>query len=133
MIVMNYEQKINDVLKNAAAIEIYKNGVKTKLTKRHEIEPYLNKILSAFEGARIMPAFGVSLDAETKAAMQQGDWVELKFNQTETINEMPFNSLCFRLESCYGLNLIRGLNGNYNGRCIYLDLPQQTNLTQILN
>lgn len=133
MIVMNYEQKINDNIKNASSIVIYSNGKKAEFARGQEkFNLLLNNILSTFETAHIMPAFGVSLHAETLAERQNGSWVEIKFDGVQIANELPFSALLFRLDNCYGINLIRLNDGEYSGRCIYLDFGEQKDLSAIL-
>ena len=133
MLVMNYEQKINDCIKDASKIMLHQNGKTTEFLRGQEkFNLLLNNTLSAFENSRIMPAFGVSLHAETVAAMQTDDWIEIVFSTEQTISELPFSALLFRLDEAYGINLIREHNGEYSGRCIYLDFDTQKNLREII-
>lgn len=134
MIVMNYEQKINDILKTASSIVIYRDGKRQIFAAGQAgFSNILSKILASFENSRIMPAFGVSLHDETLKAMQTGAWVEVGFSTQQELNDLPFTSLLFRLDNAFGINLIRQHEGQYSGRCIYLDFDAQIDLSKILN
>ena len=134
MIVMNYEQKINDIIKTASSIVVYRDGKRqTFASGQAEFSNILNKILACFENSRIMPAFGVSLHDETLKAMQTGAWVEVVFPAQQELNDLPFTSLLFRLDNAFGINLIRRHEGKYSGRCIYLEFDAQSDLSKTLN
>jgi len=88
--------------------------------KYNEIIDQLNDML---EGSHEMPAFGVSLDNETKQAKKKGVWIELKYSATYTHNEMPFDTLLIEVQKDWtGFNIYRGNKGKYEGRCFYIDL-----------
>jgi len=85
-------------------------------------------IVSAFnrmvEGARQMPAYGVSLDKETRKAKKRGLWVEFDFGKAYECSGMPFEKLLVEVADYFqGFNLIRYTSEyGYDGRCFYLDL-----------
>ena len=115
---------ITNYFSKASALTIIENGTKTSYLKGddkfEEILASLSKITS---GAHDMPAYGVSLDKDTKKAIESGLWLELKFKTPETFNELPFESLLFEVSPSYeGFNLIRKNNNKYDGRCFYLNL-----------
>ena len=131
------QKSITNYFSKATAITIIHNGTKSSYLKGddkfEEILSALNKITA---GAHDMPAYGVSLDKDTKKAIESGLWLELKFKKAETFNELPFESLLFEINESYqGFNLIRKNNNTYDGRCFYLNL--KTNMkhlnTVILN
>ena len=75
------------------------------------------------EGARRMPAFGVSLDALTRKQMREGTWLEFCFPKEFECDGLPFRSLLVQVRSEYrGFNLVRNTQGLYEGRCLYVDL-----------
>ena len=72
-----------------------------------------------------MPAYGVSIDKDTRDALKTGLWLELKFSTTLTHNEMPFDSLLIEVDSEYsGFNIIRHHDNQYEGRCYYINLEK---------
>ena len=72
---------------------------------------------------REMPAFGVALHNECVNALNDGVWVEFLFANRLSHNEMFFDSLLVNVEKeNSGFNLIRKVDGEYCGRCFYVDL-----------
>ena len=118
----------NDSIRNyfadAKSITIIKNDDKFCYTKGDDkFEEILSSLLSVTKNSHDMPAFGVSIDSETKKAIQFGTWIELQFKTTKTFNEMPFDALLIQIEEDYqGINIIRKNNKKYDGRCFYLNL-----------
>lgn len=111
-----------DLISEADMIVFYNNGQIETMT-----ESQFDKVDSLFQeaisDALEMPAFGVSLDKLTKEEMKKGFWLEFKFDETCCSSDMPFDSLLIKIEkSSFGVNLIRGNDGVYEGRCFYLDL-----------
>lgn len=80
------------------------------------------------DGARIMPAFGVSLNRETLKAKNDGLWVEFEFGGEYEAEDMPFEKLLIKAESEWsGFNIIRYTHSRgYDGRCFYYDLVGKT-------
>ncbi|MGN0817855.1 MAG: hypothetical protein ACI4L9_02695 [Candidatus Coproplasma sp.] len=87
-----------------------------------------NDIISVWddmtEGARQMPAYGVSLNVETEKAIKNGLWLEFIFLQPCECAGMNFEKLLVEVQSEYsGFNVIRyNLTYGYDGRCYYIDL-----------
>lgn len=134
MIANNETSNINETIKRAESITIFKGGKLTEIKKNDEkFNKILNNITDCFFNSRIMPALGVSLDEEMREELKTGNWIQLNFNKTEIVNELPFEALLFRLDECYGLNLIRETKGKYQGRCFYLDLDERTDLLKIID
>ena len=70
-----------------------------------------------------MPAFGVALHNDTIEVMTKGIWVEFIFDNTKSHNEMLFDSLLINVVGEHsGFNIIRKYQGQYEGRCFYVDL-----------
>lgn len=132
MISYNYEDSMIDCLQNIESFSIFESGNKIVISKENEeFNIILKKIEEIFSSSRVMPAFGVSLHDETLNALKQDNWLQIDFNQEISKNGLPFSSLLFKLEITSGFNLIRLYNGKYEGRCIYLDLNEPTDLNCI--
>ena len=118
---------------SAISITVITNG--NGQTFKNGSEEYIdimNALNSIAEGRRDMPAFGVSLDNETKEAKKSGMWIELNYDTTIMYNEMPFDALLIEVvEEHSGFNLIRKNNGKYDGRCFYLNL--EGNMQKLYN
>ena len=119
----------------ANMIEIYKDG-ETLQVSTNQLDEIDSLFYESISESLSMPAFGVSIDSLTKEAMKSGIWIEIFFDQTIIINEMPFDSLLIEIkENICGTNVIRGNDGVYQGRCFYLDLNGKNfnDLFQYLN
>lgn len=115
----------------ADMLQFTNNGEIIQMTNK-DLEKFNEIFSSSLENSRSMPAFGVSLHEETIKAMKEGIWVKFIFNETRIENRMPFDELLIHVEKDnYGLNIIRGNNGKYEGRCFYLDLDK--NLNELYN
>lgn len=78
--------------------------------------------------SRSMPAFGVSLDHETRNAMKDGTWIEFVFDSTQSHNDMPFDALLINVVPDHtGFNIVRKYQNKYDGRCFYLDIQGNMN------
>lgn len=111
-----------DLFCGATMIDFYKDGQQVLLSQKEQ-NKIDNLFSEAIEDSFSMPAFAVSLDNLTKEEMKSGLWLEFVFDKTMSINEMPFDSLLVNVnKDQYGINLIRGNDGLYEGRCFYLDL-----------
>ncbi len=74
-------------------------------------------------GSRQMPAFGVSIHDLTVKEMTKGVWIEFIYNQRCESWEMDFDRLAVNVSASFtGFNVIRHVDGQYLGRCYYLDL-----------
>lgn len=122
---MCIETELIDVFDNAEKINISNNGA---IIAYNAGENRYNEILvgwkAMIETAHEMPAFGVSLDRETRKAMNSGVWVEFVFGKTYESNGMPYEKLLVNVNRDWqGFNLIRyNAKGGYDGRCFYYDL-----------
>lgn len=108
----------------ANQIIVYHNNKKTTLSKGDDkFEIILESLQNITEHAHEMPAFAVAENKNTIDALQTGLWIELVFNATKIYNDMPFDALLIEVNKDFsGFNLIRKLNGKYDGRCFYLNL-----------
>lgn len=118
---MNTNQNTNP---QPPCVVVYHND---KILSYPKNEDTYNHLLATFENmikdARPMPAFGVSLDNETRNAMKEGTWMEFVFESTQTHNDMPYDALLINVVPEYtGFNIVRKYQGKYDGRCFYLDI-----------
>lgn len=117
---------IYEAINTCKKIETHINGeIITHDSNSAEFDEILSQMDIMLEGSREMPAFGVSLDNETKDAIKEGVWLKLIYDKTYAHNEMPFDSLLIQIEKDWtGFNIYRGNNGIYEGRCFYIDLVE---------
>ena len=126
---------LTDVVAMSQEINIYNDG---NVFKCYPDESEYNEIISAWSDmtndSHEMPAFGVSLDRETRKAKESGLWVEFVFGKQLEYNGMPFENLLINVAKGYqGFNLIRySSKYGYDGRCFYLDLVNK-NMTNFYN
>lgn len=131
---INNENEIINCLNFIESYTIYSNGnIKTIDKNICDFKKLTQNIKNLFLNARVMPAFGVSLHNDTISALQSDSWLEINFCKELNINDLPFNSLLFKLEETYGINLIRKHNNKYDGRCIYLDFLEKVDLNHIIS
>lgn len=118
------KDSISNYFDEAKSITIMKNDEKYCYIKGDDkFEEIMSSLLAVTKDSHDMPAYGVSLDSDTKKAIQSGTWVELQFDTTKIFNEMPFDSLLIEVKEDYqGINIIRKNNKTYDGRCFYLNL-----------
>ena len=111
-------------ISNTSQIVVYDDGFVSNFEKGDDkFELVLNAFLNTTTDAHEMPAFGVSLDEETRKALDDGLWVEFCFDTTLSHNDMPFDSLLIKVNADdSGINLVRKHNNKYEGRCFYLNL-----------
>ena len=120
----NQTNSITEYFKNAKSITIIKNDEKFSYVKGDDkFEELLSALQNVTKDAHEMPAYGVSLDSDTKQAMQTGTWIELQFETFKMHNDLPFEALLIEVNENYeGINIIRKNNKTYDGRCFYLNL-----------
>ena len=119
------DNEFNSIFKEAEQINLYRNGEKYQyIFKEKQFEVILNGFEKMIEGSRLMPAFGVSLNAETLEAMKNGIWVEFVFDGVCRFNDMAYEKLLVEVNRGHsGFNISRfNSSEGYHGRCFYLDL-----------
>ena len=110
---------IVEVLDRADSIECWVDNEKHSINK----DSLMESIELMMNGSHEMPAFGVSLDEETKGKMKAGVWVQFNYDKTCEYNEMRFDSLLIEIRrDDNGFNIIRKYENKYEGRCYYVDL-----------
>ena len=123
--IANMDNKnIYEYFTEAEAMIVYDDGQIQEYTKEDsEYALILQALNEISKDAHEMPAYGISLDNETRNALQTNRWLELKFSKTIFHNEMPFDRLLIQIDSEYsGFNLIRHHDNIYEGRCFYLNI-----------
>ena len=111
-----------DVLPYAVNYDVMVDGKTIEMTidQKEELE---KKVESLFANCHTMPAFGVVTPEIFEEQTKDGVFVSIKFDDVYSINELPFDELVFCVEKdSYGFNLFRGMNGVFQGRCIYLSI-----------
>lgn len=133
MEIIKTENEFKGVLEDLKSIIVYTNGAKSTIKSgTTKFEKIKEKLFQLFVQAQIMPAFSVALHELVMSDMQNGQFIELNFNSQHEVNELKFDSLLFRLEKLYGVNLMRKLDEKYYGRCIYLAFDEAVDLNEIL-
>ena len=121
MMIMSLFEAV-DVLPYASSYDVMVDGKTIEMTVDQQ-EELKNKVESLFANCHTMPAFGVVTPEIFEEQTKDGIFISIKFNQVYSVNELPFNELVFRVEKdSYGFNLFRGMNGVFQGRCIYLSI-----------
>lgn len=122
---MIIECPINDTVAKSESIVVYVDG---KQANYSFDDVNYAKIMNGWRdmtaNAHEMPAFGVSLNDETLAALCSGVWVEFVFDRQLSHNDMPFEKLLVEVNRLWqGFNIVRyNSNNGYSGRCFYFDL-----------
>ena len=125
----NKNESVVSVFEKTINLIVYDNGNKHLYFKGdNKFEKIYKSLIETTDLSHDMPAFGVSLHNETNNALKTGTWVELVFDTEKSFNDMPFDTLLFKVEAeDSGFNLIRKFDGKYEGRCFYLSLDDNMN------
>ena len=125
----NKNESVVSVFEKTINLIVYDNGNKHLYFKGDDkFEKIYKSLIETTDLSHDMPAFGVSLHNETNNALKKGTWVELVFDTEKSFNDMPFDTLLFKVEAeDSGFNLIRKFDGKYEGRCFYLSLDDNMN------
>lgn len=121
LMIMSFFQ-VQDVLPYANQIEIISNG-NTIVLSQEQQDDLMQEIKDLLADSHTVPAFGVVFDDMYQQEIQSGNFVSIKFAEMYEINGLPFDQLVFKVEGDWqGFNIMRGDNGHFQGRCIYVDL-----------
>lgn len=116
-----------DCLSEANMVKAYQNGQEISMEAEQHSQ-FLAYFNAAISDCRESPAFCVSLHDNTMKEFETGIWIKFIFNETQVAQGMPFDSLLMHIEKdSSGVNLLRGNQDVYNGRCFYLDLQHNFN------
>ena len=111
-----------EIFSEAQMVKVYNDGQEIVMSQQVKSD-FDTLFVEALDGARQMPAFGVSIHKLTVEEMKSGIWVKFIYQQTMEADGMPFDELLVHVQKdMHGVNIIRGNGGSYNGRCFYLDL-----------
>ncbi len=125
------ENSLVDIINFVDSFDIFINGKKEQVSKQNpKFEILISRLENLFQSSHLMPAFGVSMHDETQNELKENKWLKINFNQNLTKNGLDFSALLFKLEETSGFNLIREFNNSYDGRCLYLDLDEKTDLKE---
>ena len=129
-----YVDNFNKCLEDIYQINLYQCGKKKEIKlnriQKAVVKNYFSDIL---KDAHILPSLGVSLHDETKKEMQSDEWVEILFSSEKAFEGMNFEGLAFKLEETNGLNIIRILDGKYEGRNFYIMLNKEIDLFDVFH
>ena len=122
ILLCSFSSNVLDLFEEVNMIEFYYNGQQIEISSDQQ-EKFEELFCNALEGAQQMPAFGVSLHDLTMQNMKEGLWIKFIYNKTIVKSEMPFDSILINItKDCHGINLIRGNDEIFEGRCYYLNL-----------
>ncbi len=117
-----------DFFSDTKSIDFYMDGQIIEGVSKQQFDKFEDLFSDALEGAKTMPAYSLTTDEDVKAAMQSGMWIEFTFNERKVVGDMPFDSLLIKIcKDCKGINVIRGNEGVYGGKCFYLQLEGNFN------
>ena len=86
--------QLNDIIAMAENITLYRGGDATTYFSGDDGFAEIIKGWNTLcDCTREMPAFGVSLNDETVAAMKKGIWVEFAFDKQYSHNDLKFEKL----------------------------------------
>ncbi len=113
-----------DVLPYVSQSGLILDGHQIELTQEQQSN-LQEEVSKLFENSRTVPALGVVFDDMYHEDIQNGTFVTLKFDSIFEVNGLPFDELVFKVEPTYqGISIVRGMNGKYNGRCLFVDLEE---------
>ena len=111
-----------DLFQEAQMIKIFNEGQEIVISEQTKQE-FDKLFVEAISNSRQMPAFGVSIHKLTIEEMKSGIWIKFIYDKTMQACNMPFDELLIHIQKdMHGVNVIRGNDGIYNGRCFYLEL-----------
>lgn len=113
------------ITEHADGVKIYNDGTMTMYSAGEErFDEICAEWNGMLEAAHQMPAFGVSLHAETVKVLKEGVWAEFTFPQPLSSNGMPYERLLINVNPEWrAFNIIRyTAERGYDGRCFHYDL-----------
>lgn len=133
MINYYFEENLIKYLKDIDSFKVFNNG-ETKIIRKKDKAFYtlIENLKFVFTIGISAPAFGVSLHDETIQAISKDCWLQINYSNKKFFNGLEFEALLFKLEHTGGFNLIRLNNNLYEGRCLYINLPQEIDLHNII-
>ncbi len=128
-----HNMSIIDCLPFCTKIEVIYNSQTTIYNyESKEYNDILHTFIQTSQDGHQMPALGVALHDEIVGQKQQGMFVEFVFSGVQIYDDMPFESLLIQVEpDSQGFNLIRKVEGSYQGRCFYYNLNDSQTMQQL--
>ena len=118
---------IDTFLSGSSEIVIYKDSQIVKLSTDEQTE-IKNLLIIAFGNAVQMPAYSVCIDEFVKEEINEGYWLKIIYNDTQIKDEMHYDELLIHIENnLKGVNILRGNDGKFEGRCYYFILENNLN------
>lgn len=126
-------QNNNEILKSIKNINVYNNGQIVVLSENdYSFNNIIKELNFIINNCIEMPAFGVTIHKEVVKEQTKGLWLELCFEKQLEHNQLPFDKLLINIERDWtGLNIIRHYHDQYQGRCFYINLINNTNLNSL--
>ena len=113
-----------DVFGEAEVVKFYNNGQEIFMSEESQ-EKFDELFIETISGSRQMPAFAVAIHKLTMEDFKEGYWVKFDYGKKMNASGMPFDQLLIHVQKdASGINVIRGNNGKFDGRCYYLDLEE---------
>ena len=118
---------IKENYNNLMYVNVYDNGNRETYNNNSIMFKILvNETQEVLLQSREMPALGVAINGETIEAIKTGVWIEFVFDEVCSYNEMPFEAILFNVQqNVGGVNIIRKMDGEYVGRCFYVDFTSK--------
>lgn len=107
-------------------IDLICNGKVLEITAEEsaKIESELSKLI---KGAKIDVGLSVMFEGEFEEYIKEGDFLNFKVDGLCDIDGMEFNELIFKVvEDGQSIELYRGIDGSYRGRCFYVESKKST-------
>lgn len=132
-IIFNNSHNLIDTIEYISNFKIIKdNRIENIEPSSKKFEHIKENLTTLFSNSRLMPALGVSINSLTLEELQKDTWLEIEFSKTLIKNDLLFDALLIKLEETGGITIIRKLNNQYSGRCLYLDLEKTTDLSSVV-
>ncbi len=121
---MERVERLTDTFREATSVIVSVEDMKTEYEKGDDkYQKIIEALYLVTTNSHEMPAFGVSIDSKTREDIKSGTYIELIFDDLKSHEGMDYEALLIKVErDWYGFNLIRRVNGKYDGRCFYLSL-----------
>ncbi len=121
MMILSFFEAV-DVLPYVESSSLLSDGTEIVLTEEEQTSLEA-QVFQMLENSRTLPAFGVMFGDMFQDYISQGNFVSLKFGKVLELSGLPFDELVFKVDSqAQGFDLVRGMNGVFQGRCIHVDL-----------
>lgn len=122
---------IENIFTQESNVVIYKDNQVVELTVE-EKSALEDLFLNVFENAIQSPSFAVCINEMVQKDIQQGYWIKFVYEDTQIKDEMPYDELLIHIEKDNSnVNIMRGNDGIFEGRCFHYDL--ENNMNKIYN